>query len=120
MTSAFSSPEPGPLAEEVARLLSAAGDFFHRTVGDPATSRIATESSECSWCPVCQLIRSLRGSHLGGSEQLLGSLVEVQTALAGLIRSLSEAAGRASTAPADGPTDRPSGRVQPIDLEDGD
>src|SRR5690242_8676578 len=55
----MTSSEPGPLAEEAARLVGAAQDWLHRVVADPDTARIATGAPECCWCPLCQLIATL-------------------------------------------------------------
>jgi hypothetical protein len=133
--------EPGPLPEEVVRLIGAAQDWWHRTVGDPATARIAngapatariaTGAPECCWCPLCQLIATLRGER----PELLERLSETQTALTAALRALADAAGvrfdrPAGEQPAEaGPdADEPesesragrsrSSRVQPIPLDD--
>jgi hypothetical protein len=107
--------EPGPLGEEAAKLIEAAQDWFHRTLADPSTARIATGSAECAWCPVCQLISVLRGERPDLTERLN----EVQTAVSGLLRSLAEAAtsSTAGGSPAAGrsaPAEQ--SRVHKIDL----
>jgi hypothetical protein len=85
----MTSPEPGPLAEEAARLVGAAQEWLHRVVGDPAGSRIATGAPECCWCPLCQLIATLRGER----PELVERLADTQVALAGALRALADAAG---------------------------
>jgi hypothetical protein len=107
--------EPGSVGEEAAKLLTAAQEWFHRTLGDPATARIATGSAECAWCPLCQLISVLRGDRPEIGERL----ADTQAAVAGLLRSLADAASAVSSgggARSDGP------RVEKIDLNatDGD
>ena len=128
--------EPGPLPEEAVRLIGAAQDWWHRTVGDPATARIATGAPECCWCPLCQLIATLRGER----PELLERLSETQAALTAALRALADAAGVGFDRPAgeqpaeadpdadepeaDGPESEPrarasrSSRVQPIPLDD--
>jgi len=105
-------PQTGPPGEEAARLLGAAQDWLHRVVLDPATARVATGSQECCWCPLCQLIAAMRGNRPELTERLseaLGALTELQTALAGLLRSPAEPTP---------PAERPARTVHRIDLSD--
>ena len=118
--------EPGPLPEELVRLIGAAQDWWHRTVDDPTTARIAIGAPECCWCPLCQLIATLRGER----PELLDRLAETQAALTATLRALVEAAGlggasRPSEPDQTGPSEpeshpgRPAdSRVQPIPLDD--
>lgn len=124
--------ETGPLAEEAARLLAAAQDWLHRAVLDPATAGVATGSPECCWCPLCQLVGAARGDRPELAERLaagLTAMTELQGALAGLLRSVTEAAGaaaagaRAQAAGSDSAAkdqaaadERPARTVQRIDL----
>jgi hypothetical protein len=101
--------EPGPLGEEAAKFFAAAQDWFHRTLGDPATARIATGAPECTWCPLCQLISVLRGDR----PEIAEKLAETQAAVAGLLRALADATGGVR------PSAQPNGaRVQRIDLDE--
>lgn len=131
--------ETGPLGEETARLLAAAQEWLHRTVLNPATARVATGSPECCWCPLCQLAVAARGDRPELAERLaagLSAMTELQGALAGLLRSVTEAAGTAAAGggashpagsaaagsagdqpPAD---ERPARTVQRIDLSEPD
>jgi len=117
------SPEPGPLAEEAARLVGAAQDWLHRMVGDPETSRFATGAPECCWCPLCQLIATLRGER----PDLVDRLADAQAALAGVLRALADAAKPPAAAkpsaptggePAAGQPPAARSRVQHIQLDD--
>jgi hypothetical protein len=124
----MTSSEPGPLTDETARLIGAAQDWWHRAVTDPATAKIATGAPECCWCPLCQLIATLRGER----PELLDRLAETQAALTATLRALAEAAGLGGwsrpsepeqTEPSDEPaepgTPRTTGsRIQPIRLDD--
>jgi hypothetical protein len=101
--------DPGPLGEEAAKLFAAAQDWFHRTLGDPATARIATGAPECAWCPLCQLVSVLRGDR----PEITERLAETQAAVAGLLRALADAAG---TTGAHGGQRSNGSRVQKIDL----
>lgn len=86
-----SGEPPGPLADEAARLVGAAQDWWHRTVGAAAGAGagIATGSPECCWCPVCQAIATVRGER----PDILERLAETQTALSGLLRALADTTG---------------------------
>lgn len=94
------SEPPGPLADEAARLVGAAQDWWHRTVN--AGAGIATGSPECCWCPVCQAIATVRGER----PDILERLAETQTALSGLLRVLADttATGRAFRPAGDPPS----------------
>jgi len=108
--------EAGPLGEEATRLLGAAQDWLHRVVLDPGTAKVATGSPECCWCPLCQLIAAARGSRPELTERLseaLGALTELQAALAGLLRGVTEPA-----AAGEPEAERPARTVHRIDLAD--
>lgn len=104
--------EPGPLGDEAAKLLAAAQQWFQRTVGDSGSHPLSTGAPECAWCPLCQLIRSLRGEH----GELVEKLAEVQSALTGLVRAVADAAG---VVPQSGDAEPARSRFHRIDL-DGD
>jgi hypothetical protein len=111
--------EPGPLGEEATRLLGAAQQWLHRVVLDPATAKVATGSPECCWCPLCQLIAAARGDRPELAERLseaMAAMTDLQGALAGLLRSVTETSSAAEAG--QGP---PARDVQRIDLsgEDG-
>lgn len=116
--------EPGPLGEEAARLLGVAQQWLHRAVLDPATAKVATGAPECCWCPFCQLIAAARGDRpelAGRVSEAMAAMSDLQGALAGLLRSVTESMP-GSEAGTDRPQqDHPSGGVQRIDLsgEDG-
>jgi hypothetical protein len=90
------SPQDGPgsLAEEAARLLVAAQDWFRR-------SAPATGAAECAWCPLCVLIAALRSD--GG--ELSERFGDLQAAVTGLLRSLADVASMAWPEPASHPDD---------------
>ena len=109
----MTQPESGPLADEAAKLIGAAQEWLHRVVGDPATARIANNSPECCWCPLCQLIATLRGDR----PELTERLSETRAAFAGLLRALADAAATAGAPTEHAP--RPS-RTHRIDLDADD
>ena len=86
--------QPGPLAEEAAKFLGAAQEWLHRTVLDPSTAKVATGSPECCWCPICQLVATVRGERPELAERLTELTVALapvlsglQAAVAGLLRT---------------------------------
>jgi hypothetical protein len=107
--------EAGPLGEEATRLLGAAQEWLHRVVLDPSTAKVATGSAECCWCPLCQVIAAARGDRpelAARMSDALGAMTELQSALAGLLRSVTEPPERSDSA------DRPARTVHRIDLSD--
>ncbi|HEY2041978.1 MAG TPA: hypothetical protein VGH11_04810 [Jatrophihabitans sp.] len=114
MSGAIPNDETGTLGEEASKLMAAAQDWFHRTLGDPSTAKIATGTPECAWCPVCQMIGVLRGDRPELSERF----AETQVAVAGLLRALAEAASASVQQHSAHSHEGPTG-VQKIDL-DGD
>jgi len=97
--------QPGPLAEEAAKFLGAAQEWLHRTVLDPDTARVATGSPECCWCPVCQLVATVRGERPELAERLTELTValapvlsELQAAVAGLLRNGQQPSGEENRA----------------------
>ncbi len=126
--------QPGPLVEEAAKLIGAAQEWLHRRIGDDS---IATGSAECCWCPLCQLVATLRGER----PELAERFAEVQTTLTGLFRVVADGTtgrypgGRgAKAAGSNGSGSNGSGfnspnsetstgsppRVQPIQFDDDD
>jgi hypothetical protein len=97
--------EHGSVTEEATRLLAAAQQWVHHTLGERDSSRFANGSPECCWCPLCQLIATLRGDR----PEVIERLAEAQTAVVGLLRALTAAAG--ATTPA-GPA-TPAGAGEP-------
>lgn len=67
-----------PVAEEVARLLEA----FQAWAGSAGSSLpLAGDSPECRVCPVCQLLRTVRGVRPEVVEHLAGASTELVAAL---------------------------------------
>ena len=97
----------GPLADEAVRLIGAAQDWWQRT-GSDKLNGIATGGPECCWCPVCQLIATLRGDR----PELTERFAETQTAVSGLLRALADAVSGPAPAAKPEPV-----RLQRIDLE---
>ena len=74
----------GSLAEEAARLLGAAQAWAGgMTSGSPT----AGGSAECSVCPVCQLVRALRGVKPETVEHLLAATTSLASALRSMVDS---------------------------------
>lgn len=97
------------VGEEAVRVLDAVGEWLRR---EPIAEHLAPSasgtssasgSSECSWCPVCQLVGVLRGERPDVNEKI--------SALLTALRGVFEDVDRAGTA-----ARHPPPRVQRIDL----
>jgi hypothetical protein len=92
-----SSAEPGPLAEEAAKLLEALQDWLGERAGGLGErlgglggglgDRIATGSTECQLCPVCQLIGLLRAAQPAVVEHLADASASLLAALAAALEA---------------------------------
>lgn len=105
----MSQGEPvGTLAEEAARLLEAAQQWARGSLAEGAA--VAGDDPECRVCPVCMVLRTVRGVR----PETVEHLVEATGALAAALRSLVEAHEHT----ADGQQRRqPSAPVQRIDVQ---
>jgi hypothetical protein len=109
------SPAPGPLAEEAARLVEALSDWARTHSGDiPGAVGAAVggpdqfgASVECRLCPVCQAIALLRQAR----PETFTHLLDASTALTAALRSVVETTGNGH---------RRSSGVERIDLDDAD
>ena len=95
--------QPGPLAEEAARLVEALRDWARGAAGDIP---LATGSAECQLCPVCQLIGVLRHTR----PETFAHLTDATAALVAAARSVVDAHQH-------GAGDAPRG-MQRINLDD--
>lgn len=106
--------EPNParpaLGEEAAKLLAGVQEWARRTFPEPEGGH----SSECQWCPLCQLMALVRGDR----PEVADRLAEAGNAMAAAVRALLESADRPSPRPGPQPTPDtgPRPRVQRIDL----
>jgi hypothetical protein len=73
---------PGPLAEEAARLVEAIGEWARGAVGDPLHG--VGEGPECQICPVCQLLALARRTQ----PETFGHLVDAATSVMAAMRSV--------------------------------
>lgn len=80
---------------------------------DEAAAKVSTGAPECCLCPLCQLIVLARGHR----PELAERFGEVQAAVAGLLRSLTESAGGTHAGAGDHGAGG-SGAFQRIDLSD--
>jgi hypothetical protein len=105
-------PEPGPLAEEAARLVEAAMDWARRAASaiDPAGDRLGTGAPECTACPFCRAVAAVRTEHPETAERLSAMAAEAAVTVAGVLRTLFD--GHAQEPP---PAEREPG-VEHIDL----
>ncbi len=100
-------PDVGSLAEEAAKLLGALTDWAKDTAQD-VDEHLATGSAECTWCPICRTVHTVR--------QLSP---EVRAQLATAASSLLQAAsGLLAAAAAPDTGSRPG--VEHIDLDGED
>jgi len=108
----MTSPAPGPLAEEAARLVEALSDWARTHSGDlPGAVGNAVggatqfgASAECRLCPVCQAIALLRQTR----PETFAHLLDASAALTAALRSVVETHGG----------HRPSSGFERIDLDD--
>jgi hypothetical protein len=78
-----SASNPGPLAEEAARLVEAIGEWAKGAVGDGPLAAMG-EGTECQVCPVCQLIALVRRTQ----PETYGHLVDAATSMAAALRTV--------------------------------
>jgi hypothetical protein len=113
----------GSVGEEAAKLLGAlsewardqGADYTGSATGAASTfahavrdvnEHIATDSAECRYCPVCQVIHAVRSTSQEVREHLSVAASSLMHAAAGLLATRT--------------TPSPSSPVQKIDLDDGD
>ena len=114
----MSVPEPGPLAEEAAKLVDAVWEWVERTLPEPerhsATSATgAIGAPECRYCPLCQAIAALRGER----PEMTARVADALIAAAGVFGALAQSLARPVAAE---PPDRPAAgppAVHRIDLD---
>ena len=84
----MTSPAPGPLAEEAARLVEALTDWARTHTGDlpGAVSGQIGGSAECRLCPLCQAIALLRQAR----PETFTHLLEASAAMTAALRSVVE------------------------------
>ena len=118
----MTAPEPGPLADEAAKLVEAVRDWAARTFPEPER-HLATGAPECRYCPVCQAVAALRGER----PEVTARVAEALTAAAGALGALGQSLARPpSPDRADAPGPRASAdqaapaAVHRIDLDPGD
>ncbi|HEY0486222.1 MAG TPA: hypothetical protein VGD72_08230 [Mycobacteriales bacterium] len=99
-------PDPGPLAEEAARLVEAAAQWARRAAADLPGD---TGAPECAVCPFCRAVRALRDEHPDVVERAGAMATEAAAAVAAVLRTLFD--GHAASTP---PASQPG--VQHIDL----
>lgn len=97
----MSGNEPGPLAEEAARLVEAALAWAQRAASavDPAGERIATGAPECAGCPVCRTVSALRDPDPELAERLTGVLTDMASLLVTGLRTVEARTGHRPRAP---------------------
>jgi hypothetical protein len=96
----------GSVADEAAKLFGALTDWARETAGE-VSEHVATESAECTWCPLCRTVHAVREAG-----------PEVRTHLAVAASSLLQAAAGvlATVVPRDPAAH--AGGVEHIDLDD--
>lgn len=98
----MTAAQPGPLAEEAARLVEAIGEWARGAVGEPLQG--VGEGAECQICPLCQLLALARRTQ----PETFGHLVDAATSMMAALRSVVDQHGH---------HERSDGGVQRIDLE---
>ena len=102
--------EPGPLADEAARLVEALSEWARGHMHDGAAGAAAAAagmgaSAECTLCPICQLLGVLRST----KPETFTHLMEASTALTAALRSMVDTVERGG---------RRDGGVERIRLDD--
>ena len=102
--------EPGPLADEAARLVAAGLEWAQRAASaiDPGGDRIATGAPECAGCPVCRAVRALRDPSPETAERLTAVVTELATMVVAGLRTVDAHRGHDPGHPTD--QDRPQAR----------
>jgi hypothetical protein len=75
--------QPGPLAEEAARLVEAIGEWARSSVGEVP---VAGDSAECQVCPFCQALALLRRTQ----PETFGHLADASASLVAALRTVVE------------------------------
>jgi hypothetical protein len=101
--------EPGPIADEAARLAQAFVHWARDTAARldlGSLDHVATGAPECAVCPICQAIGMVRGD-AAATERIAAIATHAATAVAGVLRSVFEGHSHPSEP-----------RVDPIDIDD--
>jgi hypothetical protein len=102
----MTADQPGPLAEEAARLVEAVAQWARTAVGDVSMSGTA-DGSECQVCPLCQCLALLRRTQ----PETFAHLADASASMVAALRTVVERHDHAES--------RTSG-VERIDLDDRD
>lgn len=102
----MSATQPGPLAEEAARLVEAMAEWARSAVGDVSMPN-AGGGAECQVCPFCQLLALLRRTQ----PETFGHLADASASIVAALRTVVERHDHAGS--------HKSG-VERIDLDDRD
>jgi hypothetical protein len=112
--------DPGPLAEEAARLVEAGLEWARRaaTAVDPTGERIATGAPECGVCPVCRTVSALRDPSPEVAERLTGVVTDLASLVAAGLRAFETHQGAGQSNTHAGAPPQPEGRagVEHIDI----
>jgi hypothetical protein len=100
----MSAAQPGPLAEEAARLVEAIGEWARHNVGDLSMPG-AGGGAECQVCPLCQLLALVRRTQ----PETFGHLADASASMVAALRTVVERHDHGAS--------RKSG-VERIDLDD--
>jgi hypothetical protein len=100
----MTASQPGPLAEEAARLVEALGEWTRKAVGD-VSMPAGGDGPECQICPFCQLLAMVRRTQ----PETFGHLADASASMVAALRTIVERH--------DHPSARKAG-VERIDLDD--
>lgn len=81
----MSTAQPGPLAEEAARLFEAVSEWARSAVGDVSMPSIGS-GPECQACPICQLLALLRRTQ----PETFGHLADASASMVAAMRTVVE------------------------------
>jgi hypothetical protein len=106
VTTSAGGSEHGAAPDAARLLVDAVHEWARERFGDAATAHVATGSTECTWCPICQLIAALRGDRPEVTDKLATAAATILDVLGSVLVAPAGRTSAPATNPA--PTEPPS------------